>query len=322
MMGLNRRGTVTDCIEPHLKPDSVTTKYNPDEPVAITSERLCAHRILTGEVDAQNIIGIFSGHNKTKKALAGPCWLCYSDPEQGGSDTLPSHCGRKAFQTEIRDIPSPLRTGPFAKSTAAKTAISGAVRPNVEVAMFILLAVIIPVVAFFGIKWLVFRPTRLTIHPAGGAFMRVPRGRRRYVFFGPRLPHDPSRNRGSRPRRQRTVVVIRDLESGLHGGSAVHSHADGGGTSNASTTAISGSVCSCSHDHHHGHDGGSEHYITTPDDRELNIKRARTAFGHIATADPRTGAIRAPRFVPDDVSSANASTISADGGIGVCAQGQ
>ncbi|KAK0658958.1 hypothetical protein DIS24_g4323 [Lasiodiplodia hormozganensis] len=164
--------------------------------------------------------------------------------------------------------------------------------------MFILLAVIIPEVAFFGIKWLVFRPTRLTIHPAGGAFMRVPRGRRRYVFFGPRLPHDPSRNRGSRPRRQRTVVVIRDLESGLHGGSAVHSHADGGGTSNASTTAISGSVCSCSHDQHHGHEGGSEHYITTPEDRELNIKRARTAFGHIATADPRTGAIRAPASFP------------------------
>ncbi|KAF9641166.1 hypothetical protein BFW01_g525 [Lasiodiplodia theobromae] len=200
--------------------------------------------------------------------------------------------------------------------------MSNTMRPNVEVAMFILLAVIIPVVAFFGIKWLVFRPTRLTIHPAGGAFMRVPRGRRRYVFFGPRLPHDPSRNRGSRPRRQRTVVVIRDLESGLHGGSAVHSHAGGGGaTPNASTTAISGSACSCSHDHH-----GSEHYITTPSDRELNIKRARTAarggtaFGPVAvattTADPRTGgAIRAPRFTPDDVSSANASTVSTDGGI-------
>ncbi|KAF4544348.1 uncharacterized protein LTHEOB_6466 [Lasiodiplodia theobromae] len=201
--------------------------------------------------------------------------------------------------------------------------MSDTMRPNVEVAMFILLAVIIPVVAFFGIKWLVFRPTRLTIHPAGGAFMRVPRGRRRYVFFGPRLPHDPSRNRGSRPRRQRTVVVIRDLESGLHGGSAVHSNAGGGAnTPNASTTAISGSACSCSH----GHDGGSEHYITTPSDRELNIKRARTAarggtaFGPVAvattTADPRTGgAIRAPRFTPDDVSSANASTVSADGGI-------
>lgn len=88
MMGLNRRGTVTDCMEPHLKPDSVTTKYNPDEPVAITSERLCAHWTLTGEVATQDIIGIFSGHNKTKEALAGPCWLCYSDPEQGDAPCL------------------------------------------------------------------------------------------------------------------------------------------------------------------------------------------------------------------------------------------
>lgn len=201
--------------------------------------------------------------------------------------------------------------------------MSDTMQPNVEVAMFILLAIVIPVVAFFGIKWLVFRPTRLTIHPAGGAFMRVPRGRRRYILFGPRLPPDPSRNRGSRSHRQRTVVVIRDLESGLHGGSAVHSHTGAANTPNASTTAISGSACSCAHDHH-GHDGGSEHYIADPDDRELHIKRARTtarggtAFGPVAvaTADPRTNTIRAPHFIPDNVSSsAHASTVSADGGI-------
>lgn len=196
-------------------------------------------------------------------------------------------------------------------------------QPNVEVAMFILLAIVIPVVAFFGIKWLVFRPTRLTIYPAGGAFMRVPRGRRRYILFGPRLPPDSSRNRGSRSHRQRTVVVIRDLESGLHGGSAVHSQSGTANTPNASTTAISGSACSCSHDHH-GHDSTSEHYIADPDERELNIKRARTAarggtaFGPVAVAiaDPRTNTIRAPHFIPDNVSSsAHASTVSADGGI-------
>ncbi|KAB2571383.1 hypothetical protein DBV05_g9975 [Lasiodiplodia theobromae] len=71
MMGLDGRGTVTDCMEPHLEPDSV-----------------CAHWMLAGEVDAQNIIGIFSGHNKTKAALEGPCWLCYSDPEQGDAPCL------------------------------------------------------------------------------------------------------------------------------------------------------------------------------------------------------------------------------------------
>lgn len=129
------------------------------------------------------------------------------------------------FQTGIRDIPSPLRIGPFAKNDTAESAISGSMRPNVEVAMFIFLAIVIPVVAFFGIKWFVFRPTRPTIHPSGGAFMRVPRGRRRYVLFGSRLPPDPSRNCG-RPRCQRTVVVIRDFETGLNGGTAAHSHAD------------------------------------------------------------------------------------------------
>lgn len=92
------------------------------------------------------------------------------------------------FQTGIRDIPNPLRTGSSAKNNATRTAIPDSMRPNVEVAMLILLAVIIPVVAFFGIKWLVFRPTRLTTHSAGGAFIGVHRGRRRYVLFGPRSP--------------------------------------------------------------------------------------------------------------------------------------
>lgn len=52
MMGLNRRSTVTDCIEPRLnrttskeeqKPTSVPGKHNPDGQAAITSERPYAH---------------------------------------------------------------------------------------------------------------------------------------------------------------------------------------------------------------------------------------------------------------------------------------